>query len=128
MVYYVCKKGKVIHMTKITKKEMFAQIRSHLTDPAEIAFIDHELELLEKKNVKKATTLSKKQKEDIALIENIFNEMENGKRYTVTDMTSELVTCNGLSPQKVTALVTKMRNNLMVAREVTKGKAYFVKM
>ena len=33
-------------MTKITKKEMFAQIRNHLTNPQEIEFINHEIELL----------------------------------------------------------------------------------
>ena len=34
-------------MKKITKKEMFAQIMSHLTDESEINFIKHEIELLE---------------------------------------------------------------------------------
>ena len=36
--------------TKITKREMFQQIKSHLTDPTEIAFIDHQIELLDRKN------------------------------------------------------------------------------
>ena len=35
---------------KMTKREMFEQIKSHLTDPAEVAVVEHELELLAKKN------------------------------------------------------------------------------
>lgn len=33
----------------MTKKEMFAQIMNHLTDENEIAFLKHEIELLNKK-------------------------------------------------------------------------------
>ena len=48
-------------MTKITKREMFEQIKAHLTNEAEIAFIDHELELLAKKNSYKSTKPTKTQ-------------------------------------------------------------------
>ena len=36
-------------MKKMTKKEMFAQIKTRLTNAEEIAFIEHEIELLENK-------------------------------------------------------------------------------
>lgn len=36
-------------MEKMTKKEMFTQIMNHLTDENEIAFLEHEIELLSKK-------------------------------------------------------------------------------
>ena len=40
---------------KITKKEMFAKLREMVKDNAEmVKFIDHEIELLEKKNASKS--------------------------------------------------------------------------
>ena len=40
----------IIIMKKMTKKEMFNQILTHLTDAEEIAFINHEIELLNRKH------------------------------------------------------------------------------
>lgn len=40
---------------KITKIEMFEQIKAHLTDADEIAFIEKQIELTRKKNTRKTT-------------------------------------------------------------------------
>lgn len=127
MLYYVCKKGKVTHMEKLTKRDYITRILSYARDEDK-AFLEHELELLDRKNAKRSTKPTAKQLADVTLMEDIHASMEPDKRYTVTDMLGELEPCAGLSSQKLTALLTKMRNGLMVAREVTKGKAYFVRL
>ena len=114
-------------MEKMTKRDYFTRILSYAHDEDK-AFLEHELELLDKKNAKRSTKPTSKQLANTALLEAIYASMEPDKRYTVTDMLDELEPCAGLSSQKLTAMLTKMRSGLMVAREVTKGKAYFVKM
>ncbi len=115
-------------MTKMTKREMFEQIRTHLTDEAEIAFINHELELLAKKNERKSTKPTAKQVANAEFIEEIYEKMESGKQYRIADIQA---LCEGLadaSSQKVSALVKRMRDNVLVSREVVKGTAYFTKI
>ena len=115
-------------MTKMTKREMFEQIRTHLTDEAEIAFIDHELELLAKKNERKSTKPTAKQVANAELIQKIYEAMEFGKTYKTSEIQAlvpELAECN---IQKVSALVKKMKDSILVSREVVKGTAYFSKV
>ena len=123
------KKGKGDYtMTKMTKREMFEQIRTHLTDEAEIAFIDHELELLTKKNERKSTKPTAKQVANAQIIEEIYEKMEAGKAYRISEiqaLSDELAEASG---QKVSALVKRMKDNLLVIREVVKGTAYFTKI
>lgn len=112
---------------KITKREMFEQIKGVLTDPTQIAFIEHELELLTKKNAgdRKPTAT---QKENIDLKNQILNLMENDKMYTITDMMKEFDCLNGLSNQRVSALVRQLKEDNLVQRIEEKRKAYFVKV
>ena len=128
-VYLNCKKGKRwLHMTKITKREMFEQIRTHLTDEAEIAFIDHELELLAKKNERRSDKPTAKQVANATLIEEIYEAMETGKSYRIAEIQALIPDLADASGQKVSALVKKMRDNVLVSREVVKGVAYFTKI
>lgn len=115
-------------MTKLTKKEMFEQIKAHLTDEAEIAFIDHELELLAKKNERRSDKPNKKQIENATLIEKIYEAMEAEKAYRVMEIQALIPELADAKIQKVSALVTKMRENVLVSREVVKGTAYFTKI
>lgn len=115
-------------MTKITKREMFEQIRSHLTDEAEIAFIDHELELLAKKNERKSDKPTPKQVANADMIEKIYEAMETGKAYRIAEIQALVPELAGASGQKVSALVKKMRDNVLVSRELVKGVAYFTKI
>lgn len=116
-------------MEKLTKRDYFNQIRALVADNAElVAFIDHELELLTKKNASRSSKPTAKQLENASLIEAIYNAMEVGKSYTVTDLMNFVPELSGLKVQKVSALVTKMRNNVLISREVVKGKAYFTKI
>ena len=112
---------------KMTKAQMFEQIKANynLTDE-ENAFIDHELELLAKKNSaeKKPTA---QQTANKAICDAIVNGMEDGKRYTITDLIKTIPECADLTNQRVSALVRGMLD-VKVERVEEKRKAYFRKL
>lgn len=112
---------------KMTKAQMFAQIKANynLTDE-ENAFIDHELELLAKKNSaeKKPTA---QQTANKAICDAIVNGMENGKLYTITDLIKTIPECADLTNQRVSALVRGMLD-VKIERVEEKRKAYFRKL
>ncbi len=113
---------------KMTKKEMFAQIKANynLTD-AEIAFINREIELLEKKNggIKKPT---KQQEINNGLKEVILDHMEYGEKYTITDLMKQVPELAELSNQRVSAIVRGLKESGLVDRVEEKRKAYFFKV
>ena len=113
---------------KMTKREMFEMIKAnHNLSADEIAFIDHELELLAKKNsAEKKPTAVQVANEGIKA--DILNGMEIGKKYTITDLMKEIPACAELSNQRVSALVRKLVTDGAVERTEEKRKAYFHKV
>ena len=112
---------------KMTKAQMFAQIKANYNlTYEENAFIDHELELLAKKNSaeKKPTA---QQTANKAICDAIVNGMEDGKRYTITDLIKTIPECADLTNQRVSALVRGMLD-VKVERVEEKRKAYFRKL
>jgi hypothetical protein len=113
---------------KMTKREMFEQIKAKysLTDD-EKAFIDHELELLAKKNAseKKPTA---KQTENETIKANILDAMEPNRLYTISEL---LKVVPGLpedfTNQRMSALVRQMLGS-SINRVEEKRKAYFQKI
>ena len=112
---------------KMTKREMFEQIKANYNLNAdEIAFIDHELELLAKKNsAEKKPTAVQVANEGIKTA--IVDAMEVGKKYTVTDLMKSVPACADLSNQRVSALVRQLVNDEILIRTEDKRKAYFHK-
>lgn len=118
---------------KMTKKEMFAMVIG-VVENAEVenreemvAFLNHEIELLEKKSSKTGAT--KTQKENLVLMEQLkeaFKEME--KPVTISEFqalsTHEVAT---LSNQKLSALLKKLTEgeNAPMVKTVEKKKSYF---
>ena len=103
---------------KPTKRDYFARLRVLAqNEPELVEFIDHEVELLDKKNASNASL------QDV-----IYNAMAEGKQYTVSDLIAEVPALAGMNTQRVAPILTKMRNNVLVSREVVKGKAYFTKI
>jgi hypothetical protein len=110
---------------------MFAMV-SAVVEKAEVEnkaemlkFIEHEIELLEKKSSKSGQT--KTQKENVLLVEQLklaLAEME--RPVTISEFqaesTFEVAT---LSNQKLSALLKKMVEEGFVVRTVEKKKAYF---
>lgn len=114
---------------KMTKREMFEQIKSRLTDANEIAFIDHELELLAKKNGAERKPTAKQVVND-GLKTAILNAMESGHGYTISELRKavpELAADENMTSQRVSALVTQLKDAGMVVRTEDKRKAYFTK-
>jgi D-arabinose 5-phosphate isomerase GutQ len=116
---------------KITKAMRYAQIREILVeteaDSALVDFVDHEVELLEKKNsTEKKPTAT--QVANAALKDAILRELvESGKAETVTDLMKsvpELVEAD-CSNQRVSALLSQLVKSEQVERITEKRKSYF---
>ena len=114
---------------KMTKREYFnvllslneVKANSELVD-----FINHELELLSKKNTSEKK-LTPTQKENLTIQEAILNYMETNVLYTITDLLKNVPECAGMSNQRVSAIVRIMREEKKVERIEEKRKAYFRK-
>ena len=114
---------------KMTKRDYFNILRNaYPTSAADydsvVAFIDHELELLDHKNsaIRKPTA---KQAANESVKALILDHMEVGKRYTITDMLKEFPFEEEFTNQRVSALVRQLLLENKVIREEEKGKAYF---
>ena len=114
---------------KMTKKEMFAQIMASyaLTDE-EKAFIQHEIELLEKKNTRKdgSKAMTATQKANESLKErNMDIQAKDEKPMSVSEIAKSDSELAELSGQKVSAIITLLKNDGIVKRVEIKRKAYF---
>jgi len=118
---------------KLTKKDYFIQLREIVKDNAElVAFIDHEIELLTRKNSGNSQT--KAQKENEVVSEMLVNELAKiAKPITITDFmeTNEVVKNyvleNGkhLSNQKISALFKQLVESNKIVKVTDKKKSYF---
>lgn len=113
------------NVKKVTKKEMFMQLKNNYDlTVEEVAFIDHEIELLERKNSSdKKPTATQQANEEIK--KGILEGMEQEKQYTITDLIKEIPACEGLTNQKVSALVKQLVTSELVARLQEGRKTYF---
>ena len=109
---------------KITKKEMFTMIKAQVKDNAEmVAFIDHEIELLNKKASNKKAT--KTQEANIGIKSTILAVLEGGKSMTVTEMQGASTELGELSNQKVSALVRQLVEVGKVVKTIDKKVSRF---
>ena len=115
------------NVKKMTKADYFRQIMANYNLNAdEKAFIEHELELLAKKNsTDKKPTAQQVANEGIK--QAILNGMEVGVLYTITDIIKTIPECAELTNQRVSAIVRQMIGN-EVERVEDKRKAYFRKV
>ena len=110
---------------KLTKRERFMQIKALVSDNAElVAFIDHEIELLNKKNSRSGKP-TKTQVENETIKNTILDTLQIiGKPVTVTQLLAN-DKLNGLSNQRVSALLTQLRKSDKVVRTVEKKVAFY---
>lgn len=109
---------------KMTKVEMFKAIMDkYALSESEIEFINHEIELIEKKNSNRKPT--KAQEENDVFKSAIVKGMESGKAYTITDLIKSIPEISDLTNQRVSALVRQLKDDGLVIRKEEKGKAYF---
>ena len=122
--------------TKLTQRDHFNTLLS-ITEVAEnpvlVAFIEHELELLDKKNAadRKPTAV---QVANEGLRDAILDFMEEGKGYTVSALIKQVPACAALSQSKVSAILRPLllvtakgetNPDGVLERYEEKGKAYF---
>ena len=114
---------------KMTKKDYFNTLRSIpavQADPALVEFIDHELELLAKKNSaeKKPTA---QQSANAVVAEDILAHMtaQPNRLFTITELIKEVPTCAELTNQRVSAIVRGLKDEGKVERVEEKRKAFF---
>jgi len=111
-------------MTKAQKFEMLKTIPAVAENPLLVEFIDHELELLSKKNSadKKPTA---QQEANSGIKTAILETLEPDKQYTITDIIKTVSACADLTNQRVSALVRQMVDAGTMVRTEDKRKAYF---
>lgn len=110
---------------KPTKKQMFEELKKVPGLSAEqVAFIDHEIELLTKKNSgeKKPTAT---QVANEALKVAIFEGMQVNRLYTVTEVIKEVPAVAGLTNQKVSPLMNQMVEAGLLTKTTEKRRSYF---
>lgn len=117
---------------KLTKRDHFNTLLSLSevkANPVLVDFINHELELLEKKNSaeKKPTAV---QVANESIKNAIYQGMQENRLYTITELIKEIPECADLTNQRVSALIRQMRDcaEPMVERVEEKRKAYFRKI
>ena len=116
---------------KMTKREHFELIKSKYNlDAEDVAFIDHELDLLAKKNVSSTgeKKLTPTQKANESLKADILSCMDEGTQYGIDEMIKTFPCCAELSTSKVTAMMTQLIKAKLVERITDKRKSYFRKV
>jgi hypothetical protein len=114
---------------KITKRERFESLlnlEAVKADPGMVEFINHELELLVKKNsADKKPTAQQVANEGIK--QAILDGMEDNRLYTITELQKSIPACADLSNQRISAIVRQMVG-VTINRTEDKRKAYFSKI
>lgn len=109
---------------KKTKKDLFLEVREVVAGNEElVAFVDHELELLNKKTSTKSTKVNEEQ---VVLMEKIVNALnEIGRSVTISELQKENAEMAEYSNQKLSAMLKKLVDNKQVTKMVDKKKSYF---
>lgn len=110
---------------KMTKRDYFAVIREMVIDnPELVSFIDHEVELLDRKNSSKGQT--KTQKENELLMANIVSELEKiANPVTISEFQKQSAEFADFTNQKLSALFKKLVDNGTVVKTTDKKKSFF---
>ena len=117
---------------KMTKREWFVEIKA-IVESAQadsekkagmIDFIDHEVELLDRKHSKSGQT--KTQKENVEIMKKVMTALaEVGKPVTITELQNASAKMAEYSNQKLSALLKKLVDDDRVVKTQEKKKSYF---
>jgi hypothetical protein len=135
MLYYRCNKGKGnplkkgidIMTKKMTKRDLFNLAIAETTNPTLIAFFNHELELLDRKNSSngdRKPTANQVENERLKTIIVDFL-VDSGKAYTVTDMIKACEDLSNLTNQKVSRMANDLVEDNKIVKFSEKRKTYF---
>ena len=110
----------------MTKKEMFAEIRKVVADNAEmVAFIDHEIELLNRKSnsPKKPTKIQIENNGFKAEIVAYLTEADTPK--SIKELQAEIPSIGGLMNQRVARMLTDLVKAETLKKEYVKKTPYY---
>ena len=110
---------------KMTKRDYFNRILSYAHDEDK-AFIEHELELLDKRTTAERKP-TPKQVENVGFKSDILAWMEVGETYTAADVVKGVpsIVAAGLSAQRVSAMLTQLVNDGSLVKTVDKRKSVY---
>ncbi len=89
-----------------------------------VAFIEHEVELLDKKNSAERKP-TPKQTENVGIKNAIVEWMESGAQYLSADVVKGCPACEGLSAQRVSALLSQLVADGTLVRTEDKRKNFY---
>ena len=110
----------------MTKREMFAEIRNAVIDNAEmVAFIDHEIELLNRKSAspKKPTKTQMENDAFKAVIVDYLADVDAPK--TIKELQVEIAELDGLTNQRITHMLTDLVKVGKLTKEYVKKTPYY---
>ena len=110
---------------KLTKKDRFNQllaIEEVKNNEGLVEFINHEIELLDKKASNKKAT--KNQEENVGIKAEILNTLSE-VGVTVTELMAKSEVLGQYQNQKITALLKQLKDEGKVVKTYDKKKAYF---
>ena len=109
---------------KITKVQMFEMIKAEVSANEDmVAFIDHEIELLNKKASNKKAT--KTQEANVGIKATILEVLNGAEPMTITEMQGANSELGALSNQKVSALVRQLVEDKKVVKSTDKKVSKF---
>lgn len=117
-------------MEKMTNRkhfELLMSLEAVKAFPATVQWIEHQIELLDKKNTTPRKA-SAQQEVNKSLSLEIYQTMKPNTQYIITDINKTFPCCADLTNQKVTSLVGALVKEGKVSREIIKGRSYFVRV
>ena len=115
---------------KLTKRDYFKAllaIEEVAANEELVSFINHEMDLLARKNSAGEPKKTANQLANEELKQVILDRMEEGVKYTITEMNASFEELAEFTSSKVNALVTQLKNEGKVVRVEEKRRAYFYK-
>ena len=110
----------------MTKKEMFAEIRNIVADNEEmVAFIDHEIELLERKSNSPKKPTKTQIENDGFKAEIVAYLTEVDAPRTIKELQAEIPSIGGLTNQRITHMLTDLVKAGTLTKEYVKKTPYY---
>ena len=113
---------------KVTKRDNFnalLEIEEVKANQGLVDFINHELELLDKKSASRATATTANQKANEEIKKVIVSELVRLGKHTITELQKESEELAQYSNQKLSALIKQLVDNGEVTKTIDKKKSYF---
>lgn len=113
---------------KMTKRDHYnalLALSEVQANPTLVDFINHELDLLTRKNASGEKKLTANQENNEVLKNEIVTSMEIDRLYQVGEMIKSFPCCNGLSTSKVSSMMRQLIAENRVVKVEDKRKSFF---